>query len=69
MSFLLGYLCGIATVVVFAWHLSRTAQSKPEATQHNRIVAASIPMDPNAVYTTTLQDELRIFRTDQNGAA
>ena len=31
MSFLLGYLCGIATLLVYAWHLSRSTSSKAEA--------------------------------------
>jgi hypothetical protein len=62
MGFLLGYLCGIATLAVFAWYLSRTAQSKPEATDKRTVSALGMDMSGKSPHLPTLHEQLAIFK-------
>jgi hypothetical protein len=68
-SFIIGFVAGIIALLAFAvQYFDRKV--KPQATQRdNRIAATSVSMDPNAVYSTTLQEQLRIFQIPPKGTA
>jgi hypothetical protein len=59
-SFFAGIVIGVCALMFIASRF--VDKGKPQATHDKRIAATSISMDQNAVYSTTLQEQMRIFQ-------